>query len=113
MAVSDQDARNFYEKECLNSRWSIRELRRQIDSALFQRLLLSDGTLNKQKVLELSQKGQVIEKPGDIKKIHTHFRIETLRNDYENMSEMLFGEYLPFDELLKAIDNLEKEINET
>ncbi len=66
LAVSDKDARSFYEKECLNSRWSIRELRRQIDSALFQRLLLSDGTLNKQKVLELAREGQIIEKPEDI-----------------------------------------------
>lgn len=66
LAVSDKDARSFYEKECLNSRWSIRELRRQIDSALFERLLLSDGTLNKQKVLELSRKGQTIERPEDI-----------------------------------------------
>jgi len=66
LAVSDRDARSFYEKECLNARWSVRELRRQIESALFQRLLLSDGALNKQKVLELAQKGQVIEKPEDI-----------------------------------------------
>jgi len=66
LAVSDKDARSFYEKECLNARWSIRELRRQIDSALFQRLLLSDGALNKKKVLELAQKGQTIEKPEDI-----------------------------------------------
>jgi predicted nuclease of restriction endonuclease-like (RecB) superfamily len=66
LGVSDTDARGFYEKECLNAHWSVRELRRQIDSALFQRLLLSEGTLNKQKVLELAQRGQVIEKPEDI-----------------------------------------------
>ena len=64
--VEDNDARGFYEKECQNSCWSVRELHRQIESALFQRLLLSDGTLNKQKVLELSRHGQVIEKPEDI-----------------------------------------------
>lgn len=68
LAVSDKDARSFYEKECLNSRWSIRELRRQVNSALFQRLLLSDGSLNKQKVLTLAREGQVIEKPEDILK---------------------------------------------
>ena len=66
LSVEDKDARNFYEKECLNSRWSIRELRRQIDSALFQRLLLSDGMLNKKKVLDLAREGQIIEKPEDI-----------------------------------------------
>jgi len=66
MTVSDKDAKSFYENECVNANWTIRELRRQIDSALFQRLLLSEGTPNKQKVLELSRKGQNIEKPVDI-----------------------------------------------
>ncbi|MDR1065797.1 MAG: PDDEXK nuclease domain-containing protein [Oscillospiraceae bacterium] len=66
LGVSDTDERSFYEKECLAARWSVRELRRQVDSALFQRLLLSDGTLSKQKVLEFARKGQVIEKPEDI-----------------------------------------------
>ena len=66
--IEDDDERNFYEKECINSRWSKRELKRQIDSSLFQRLLLSDGKTNKQKVLELSRKGQTISNPSDILK---------------------------------------------
>jgi predicted nuclease of restriction endonuclease-like (RecB) superfamily len=66
LAVTDTDARSFYEKECLNSRWSVRELRRQIDSALFERLLLSAGDANKQKVLALAKSGQTIERPEDI-----------------------------------------------
>lgn len=66
LSVDDIAARGFYEKECQNSHWSVRELHRQIESALFQRLLLSDGTLNKQKVLVLSRQGQIIEKPEDI-----------------------------------------------
>ena len=66
--IEDDDERNFYEKECINSRWSKRELKRQIDSSLFQRLLLSDGKTNKQKVLELSRKGQTISSPSDILK---------------------------------------------
>jgi len=66
LAVSDKDARSFYEKECLSAHWSIRELRRQIESALFERLLLSDGKPNKEKVLALARQGQIIEKPEDI-----------------------------------------------
>ena len=66
--IDDIDERNFYEKECINSKWSVRELKRQIDSSLFQRLLLSDGKVNKQKVLELSKKGQTISNPTDILK---------------------------------------------
>ena len=38
----DEDAkRNFYLKECINSRWSVRELQRQRDSLLYERLALS------------------------------------------------------------------------
>lgn len=59
--IEDDDERRFYEKECINEKWSVRELKRQIDSSLFQRLLLSDGKANKQKVLELSKKGQTME----------------------------------------------------
>ena len=66
--IEDDDERKFYEKECINSKWSKRELKRQIDSSLFQRLLLSDGKANKQKVLELSKKGQIINNPADILK---------------------------------------------
>jgi len=66
--IEDDDERKFYEKECINSKWSKRELKRQIDSSLFQRLLLSDGSNNKQKVLELSKNGQMINNPTDILK---------------------------------------------
>ena len=66
--IEDDDERRFYEKECINSKWSKRELKRQIDSSLFQRLLLSDGKVNKQKILELSKKGQTISNPADILK---------------------------------------------
>ncbi len=66
--IDDDDERKFYEKECINSKWSKRELKRQIDSSLFHRLLLSDGKANKQKVLELSKKGQTINNPADVLK---------------------------------------------
>ena len=63
LAVSDLNARSFYEHECENSNWSVRELERQIDSALYERLLLSKGEVNKQIVLELSQKGVTYQTP--------------------------------------------------
>lgn len=66
--IEDDDERNFYEKECINSKWSKRELKRQIDSSLFQRLLLSKGNNNKKKAYELSKKGQTISTPADILK---------------------------------------------
>lgn len=66
--IEDDAERKFYENECINSNWSVRELKRQIDSSLFHRLLLSDGKANKQKVLELAKKGQTINNPTDILK---------------------------------------------
>lgn len=66
MIIKDIDKRNFYEKECINSNWSVKELQRQLDTSLFERLLLSDGKANKEKMLELSKEGQVLNKPSDI-----------------------------------------------
>lgn len=68
MIIKDNDKRHFYEKECINSNWSVKELQRQLDTSLFERLLLSDGKANKEKVLELSKKGQILSKPSDIVK---------------------------------------------
>ena len=47
LTISDPDKRNFYEKEAVNANWSVRELTRQIDSFLLERLLLSHGDTNK------------------------------------------------------------------
>ena len=66
ITIKDDAKRNFYEKECISSNWSVRELQRQLDTSLFERLLLSDGKNNKEKVLELSKKGQTVNKPSDI-----------------------------------------------
>lgn len=68
LGVSDKDARSFYEKEAINSNWSVRELKRQIDTSLFQRLLLSSGNANKEKVLSLAKEGITFAKPNDILK---------------------------------------------
>jgi predicted nuclease of restriction endonuclease-like (RecB) superfamily len=54
--------RKFYEIEATIENWSFRELRRQYDSALFERLALSR---NKAKVKELGKKGHIVEKPSD------------------------------------------------
>ena len=57
LSISDPDKRSFYEKEAANANWSVRELKRQIDSSLFERLLLSRGDANKEQVLALVEKG--------------------------------------------------------
>ncbi len=65
MRIEKLEERNFYEIEAINSNWSLRELRRQLDSALYDRLALSR---NKESVKELASKGQIIRKPIDIVK---------------------------------------------
>ena len=66
LSISDPDKRSFYEKEAINANWSVRELKRQIDSSLFERLLLSRGDANKSQVLALAEKGIEISQPADI-----------------------------------------------
>ena len=58
MRIEDELERRFYEVECAKNNWSLRELQRQYDSALFARLSLSK---DKEGILKLSEKGQVIE----------------------------------------------------
>ena len=65
MRMENLDERNFYEIEAIENNWSLRELRRQTDSALYERLVLSR---DKEKVKSLALKGQIIEKPEDVVK---------------------------------------------
>ena len=60
--IEDVAERKFYEIEAVKNNWSLRELQRQYDSALYQRLELSR---DKAGVFELSIKGQIIERPED------------------------------------------------
>lgn len=62
MRIDNPNERKFYEIEADKNNWSVRELKRQYDSALFTRLVLSR---DKEKVKELSEKGLILEKPKD------------------------------------------------
>ena len=63
MRIKDINIRNFYEIEAFENNWSLRELKRQVNSSLYERLVLSK---DKEKVKELAVKGQIIEKAQDI-----------------------------------------------
>lgn len=63
--IDDELKRNFYLNECINSKWSVRELQRQRDSLLYERLTIS---ANKEKILELSEKGQILKTSKDLVK---------------------------------------------
>ena len=62
MRIDNEVERRFYEIEAYKNNWSLRELNRQYDTALFTRLSLSK---DENEILELSVKGQIIEKPQD------------------------------------------------
>jgi predicted nuclease of restriction endonuclease-like (RecB) superfamily len=63
MRISNLAERQFYEIEIAKNNWSFREFERQFDSSLYERLVLSS---DKDKVMALSQKGQIVEQPKDI-----------------------------------------------
>ncbi len=61
--IEEKPKRNFYLNECINSKWSVRELQRQRDSLLYERLTIS---ADKEKILELSEKGQILKTSKDL-----------------------------------------------
>jgi len=62
MSLKNPEERRFYEIEASTGNWSVRELERQIGSALYERLALSR---DKDQIRSLSSKGQLIETPRD------------------------------------------------
>lgn len=65
LSISNPDERSFYEIESAANDWSMRELKRQINSSLFERLALSRDT---DQVKRLAQQGQIVEQAADLVK---------------------------------------------
>lgn len=63
LKVDEPQKRSFYEVECTKSKWSTRELDRQIGSLLYDRLALSR---DKDGLLRLTEDGAEPSKPSDI-----------------------------------------------
>ncbi|PJA97165.1 MAG: DUF1016 domain-containing protein [Ignavibacteriales bacterium CG_4_9_14_3_um_filter_34_10] len=63
LKLEKEEARYFYMNEAANSNWSTRELERQINSLLFERLALSR---DKKAVIRMAKKGQEIKTPQDL-----------------------------------------------
>ena len=61
--IDDKDKREYYELEAANNNWTGRELERQINSGLYERLLLSN---DKKAVLEIARKERIPESPTEI-----------------------------------------------
>ncbi|MDQ0594932.1 putative nuclease of restriction endonuclease-like (RecB) superfamily [Chryseobacterium ginsenosidimutans] len=79
MKIDDENERNFYEIEATENNWSVRELTRQFNSALYERLALSK---DKDDIKQLAQKGQIVEKPTDLLKSHYVLEFLDLKQDH-------------------------------
>ena len=79
MGIDDENERRFYEIESAQQNWSLRELRRQFDSSLYERLALSR---DKKKVQDLNKRGQVVEKHEDMLKEPYVLEFLGLREDH-------------------------------
>ncbi len=63
IAIPDKDKREYYQLEAVNEGWSKRQLERQINSMLYERLLMSN---DKEKVLAVARKERTPESPLEI-----------------------------------------------
>ncbi|WP_423147027.1 PDDEXK nuclease domain-containing protein [Rubrolithibacter danxiaensis] len=78
LKINNEDERNFYEIEASQNNWSMRELTRQFNSALYERI---SSSKNKNEVKQLAAKGQIIEKPTDVLKSHYVLEFLDLKED--------------------------------
>ena len=65
LGIKDSAERSFYEIEATNQNWTVREIKRQFDSSLYERLALSR---DKDGIRKLAQRGQIINQPQDLLK---------------------------------------------
>ena len=63
LSIDNADARRFYEIEAADNGWSVRELKRQLASSLYERLALSR---DKREIRRLAREGQAVEKASDL-----------------------------------------------
>ena len=88
--------RSFYEKQCVKENWSVRELKRQKNSALFERISFSK---DKKEILKLAQKGHIIKKAEDLVKDPYVLEFLGISEDYKYSEKELEK---------RIIDNLQK-----
>mgnify|MGYP001244577531 CR=1 FL=1 len=94
LKLEKEEARYFYMNEAANSNWSTRELERQINSLLFERLALSK---DKKAVIRMAKKGQEINSPKDLIKdpyVLEFLGLEKLEKYYEEDLEKALIDHL-------------------
>lgn len=88
LRIKNEDERKFYEIESVSGNWSVRELKRQFDTSLYERLLLST---DKNEVKKMSKEGQLLNAPKDVIKepyvlefLGLDEKVKYSENDLEN-----------------------------
>mgnify|MGYP002785301229 FL=1 len=100
LKISDPFERSFYQKQTVLENWSVRELERQINSALYERIALCK---NPKSVMKLALKGNVIKNQSDLTRDPHVFEFLNIP-EHHSYSEKQFEQ--------KIIDNLQKFILE-
>lgn len=100
LKISSDLERSFYQQQSINENWSVRELQRQRDKALFERIALSK---NAKGVMKLAAKGQIIKSETDIAKDPYILEFLNIPEHYSYTEKHLEQ---------KIIDNLQKFILE-
>ena len=63
LKIKNDTERSFYEQQCINERWSVRELKRQKETSFYHRLAASKS---KEEILEMAKKGRHVARPEDL-----------------------------------------------
>lgn len=63
ISIEDDDKREYYLHEAVNNCWTFRELERQVNSSLYERLLLSN---DKESVLAVARKERIPQTPEEV-----------------------------------------------
>ena len=85
MQIPDPDKREYYELEAVNNAWTGRELKRQIDSLLYERLLMSN---DKESVLAVARKERIPESPTEIVKDPMVVELKTGELTHQDLGQL-------------------------
>ena len=53
LSIGRDNERSFYERECISSHWSVRELRHQIETKLYERMLIAASQKDKNSIMKV------------------------------------------------------------
>lgn len=100
ISIPNKDKREFYQLGSANNAWTKRELERQINSSLYERLLMSN---DKESVLAIARKERIPQDPKEIIKdpmINDTVVKMTLPTDNKTILASQYQLYLPTQEQL-------------